>query len=647
VDERTLNEIYFPAFKASIQEAGAWSVMAAYNKLNGYHCTENGYLLTDVLKKEWGFRGIALSDWGATHSTVEAANAGLDLEMPTGEFFGGNKLLNAVNDGRVSEEIINDKVARILRALISTGQLDKLERVSLRTVNCDEHKALALEIARQGIVLLKNEGNILPLDKNKIRSIAIIGPNAAVARFAGGGSSHVNPYYSISPLKGIQDKVGDKITVYYAQGSGLTDEIAIDSQYLLTPDTETARHGLKAEFFANKRLAGKPVYTRIDPTIDFNWGGGGPRSGWKADDFSIRWTGRIVAPENGEYRISTVSDDGVRLFLDGVLRFSDWNDHGAQRKTATVELEKGRAYDICLEYYENQGVASMRLIWDGPGLDPVAEAVDAAKKADAVLLFCGTSDALESEGFDRSLLELPACQEELIDAVTAANKNTVMVLNTGSPVLMEKWIDKIPALVEAWFPGEQCGNAIADVLFGDVNPSGKLPVTFPKRWEDCPAYGNYPGENGKVEYAEGIFVGYRYFDAKGVEPRFPFGFGLSYTIFQFSNLKIEPKTVDAKGKVRVSLDVQNTGKVEGAEVVQVYVRDLQSSVPRPPKELKRFKRINLKPGERSKVEFTLDRNCLAFYSPEKKGWVAEPGEFEVLIGSSSRDIRLQGSFSLK
>jgi len=651
VDERTLNEIYFPAFKACIQEAGAWSIMAAYNKVNGYHCTENRYLLTEILKDRWGFKGFVLSDWGATHSTVPAANAGLDLEMPAGEFFGGNKLLNAVRDNRVSEDIINDKVSRILRALICTGQMDNPERVSLRTVNCDEHKALALEVARQGIVLLKNKDSILPLKREKIKSIAVIGPSAAIARYGGGGSSHLNPYYSISPLKGIQDKVSDKIAIYYAQGSSLTGEIVIDSEYLITSDTESVRHGLKAEFFPNKNLSGKPVYTRVDPIIDFDWGGGGPRSGWRADEFSIRWTGKLIAPGTGKYEIGVVSDDGIRLYLNGNLLIDDWVDHGAAKRTATLELEKGNMYDICLEYYENQGVASIRLIWDGPGLNPVAEAVEAAKKSEVVLLFCGTSDGIESEGFDRENLELPECQEKLIDAILSANKNTILVLNTGGPILMEKWIDRVPAIVEAWFPGEQCGNAIADILFGDVNPSGKLPVTFPKRWEDCPAYGNYPGKNGRVEYAEGIFVGYRYFDTEDIEPLFPFGHGLSYTSFEYSNLKINPEIISTitspEITVYVSLDLQNTGEVEGAEVVQLYVRDVDASVPRPLKELKRFKKVNLKPGEKTKIEFTLDRNCLAFYSPEKKDWVVEPGEFEVLVGSSSRDIRLKGSFCLK
>ncbi len=532
IDERALHEIYFPAFKAAVEEAGVWSVMSAYNKLNGVYCAENPFLLKDILQKEWDFKGFVVSDWGSTYSTVATVNAGMDLEMPGGEpmkawlkrpktLEAGNgggwlvpeKVLPEISAGKISAAAIDDNVGRMLRVMFISGQFDK-PHTATGEIDTPEQRAVARKAATEGIVLLKNSGDLLPINLSKVHSLVVIGPNAAVARTGGGGSSLVTPKYSISPLKGIQDRAGKNLQVSYALGVSMEGE---------------------------------------DPSKD--------------------------TPQ------------------------------------AREQLRK--------------------------------EAVDTAGKADAVIIVVGRYPKLESEDFDIKSLDLPAGQDELIAAVAKVNKNTIVVINAGGPVIMSKWITQVPAIVDMWYGGQEGGNAIADVLFGEANPSGKLPVSFVKEWKDSPAYGHYPGENLQVEYAEGIYVGYRYFDTKKVEPLFPFGYGLSYTKFDYSDLKISPTQTSTGKPVEVSLRVRNTGSRPGAEVVELYVHDGHASVDRPVQELKGFHRVELAPGESKTVSFALDRSAMAFYSTAKKDWMTEPGQFDVLVGSSSRDIRVKGSFVLE
>jgi beta-glucosidase len=532
IDERTLQEIFFPAFKAAVEEAGVWSVMSAYNKVNGVYCAENPFLLKDVLQKQWGFKGFVVSDWGSTYSTAATVNAGMDLEMPGGQpekdwmkkpktheagngggWLSPEKVLPEVTAGKISPATIDDNVGRILRAIFVSGQFDKLHTATGQ-IDTPEQRALARKAATESIVLLKNAGDVLPLDPSKIHSVAVIGPSAAVARTGGGGSSLVSPKYSIAPLKGIQDRAGQRMKVSFALGVAMEGD---------------------------------------DP-------------------------GKDTPPIREQLR---------------------------------------------------------------------NEAVSAAGKADAAIIVVGRSPKLESEDFDIKSLDLPAGQDELIEAVAKANKNTIVVINAGGPVIMSKWIAQVPAIVDMWYGGQEGGHAIADVLFGEANPSGKLPVTFVKEWKDSPAYGNYPGENLQVNYAEGIYVGYRYFDKKKVEPLFPFGYGLSYTKFDYSDLKISPDETSPGKPVEVSLHVRNSGSRSGAEVVELYVHDGHASVDRPIQELKGFQRVSLEPGETKEVHFTLDSAATAFYSTAKKEWVTEPGQFDVLVGSSSRDIRMKGSFSVR
>jgi beta-glucosidase len=662
VGERAIREIYLPAFRAAVVEAQPWTVMCSYNRINGTYASENKLFLTDILKKEWGLEGFVVSDWGAVHSTVEAANAGLDLEMPGPARFFGDELVAAVKRGEVSEEVIDDKVRRILRVIEKSGAFEKPRKPSKKSSDTPERQRLAREAAGEAIVLLKNKGNILPLRKGAVRSIAVIGPNATEARIEGSGSSRVTPYYAVSPLDGLREQCGVSIKINYEPGcrnNRFTPVLNIEN---LVPGTGRGEHGLKGEYFNNNDLEGEPVLTRVDKEFALRWGGilerASPGPGVDKDNFSIRWTGMFLAPATGKYRFGLLTDGLGRIYIGGKLIVGKWTGetpmaelmlHG--ERIGEYRMEAGKSYPIKVEYCKNPAREwPLRRIRLGcevplPG-NAMARAADIAGKSDVAVVFVGLSEEWESEGFDRENMELPGEQAELIKKVARANKNTIVVLNNGSPVSIEGWIDRVAGVVEAWFSGQECGNAIADVLLGKVNPSGKLPETFPRRIEDNPAYINYPGESGKVLYGEGIFVGYRYYDAKKVEPLFPFGYGLSYTIFEYSNLRMSTTELKAGKKLKVSIDIRNTGEREGKEVVQLYVWDVASSLIRPPKELKGFQKINLKPGETKTVEFTLGEEELSFYDPERKQWVAEPGEFEIMLGSSSRDIRARALFQL-
>jgi beta-glucosidase len=647
LNERALREIYLPAFKAAVKEADVWTVMAAYNKLWGDYCSENKHLLVDILKGEWGFRGFVVSDWGATHSTVKAANAGLDLEMPFGKFF-NKKLLEAVKKGEVSEAVLDDKIRRLLRVRFKAGLFDQQPLVDETEVHREEHKQLALEAAKQSIVLLKNEGNVLPLDKSKIKSIALLGPNATEARTGGGGSSKVTPFYAVSPLQGLKKALGNDIEIKYALGMAIRGDIhPLSTEYMAPANTSPGENGLWAEYFPNTKLEGKPVLTRLDKEVNFNWGYDAPHPALHRPDdrntFSIRWTGELLPPKTGEYKLNVIHNDGLRLYVDDQLLIDNWKKNRIVYKTASIRLKTGQTYSLRIEYFFDGGIPVVKFGWKLPDHDYLAEAVELARNSDAVVIFAGLHNRFESESFDRRRLELPN-QDILIKAVAEANPNTIVVLNTGSPVLMNPWLDKAAAVVQAWYPGQEGGNAVADVLVGNTNPSGKLPLSFIKSTDDSPAFKDYKDKSLKSPYPEGIFVGYRCLDKHGIEAQFPFGHGLSYTMFEYTNLKVNPPGIivgESDFSVTVSVDVRNTGKRKGAEVVQVYVKDVECSVERPNKELKGFARIFLEPGEKKTISIKLNRDAFAFYDSERQQWVVEPGEFEILVGSSSKDIRLQ------
>ena len=643
---RALYEIYLPAFKAAVEEGGALAVMSAYNKLNGSFCSENTFLLQDVLKKEWHFQGLVMSDWGAVHSSLATANDGLDLEMPTGEFLNKDKLFPLIKSGAVTDSTIDGKIRRILRVMFRLGLFDQ---VSSKKPQADDapQRSVALDVARAGIVLLKNEHNTLPLNMSALKSVAVIGPNAAVARTGGGGSSMVNPAPAESPLGALKRMYGKSVTFNYAVGAELPGGITPISPDLLSPPNEPGKNGLLGEYFNNIDLRGEPAVRRIDTTVNFDWGEKSPAEGIGADSFSVRWTGSIRAAESGTFEISVAADDGVRFYLNGHLLIDNWSDHAEESRSINYAMEAGKSYSIKMEYYQNLGGAVARLGLTKPSDDKIPGVIALAKRCDAVLLFLGDSQLLESEGFDRPALDLPAAQVNLIKAVAKANSHTVVILEAGAQIVMENWIDNVNALVEAWYPGQEGAQAIAEVLSGTTDPSGRLPVTMPKRSEDCSAYGSYPGANDETEYSDGILVGYRHFDTKNLAVRYPFGYGLSYAKFSVSDVKIAPVTASMDNEYTVTASVENTSAVAGAEVVQVYIHDDSAKVLRPEKELKAFAKVYLEPKEKKNVALRLNTASFAYYDDMNRRWATSKGTYEILIGTSSRDLPIKETVRLK
>jgi beta-glucosidase len=644
IDERTLREIYLPAFEASVKEAKVGAVMDAYNLVNGVYMTENNHLNNEILKKEWGFDGILVSDWGATHDGVAVAKGGLDLEMPSPTFMNREALLPALKDGKLEFAILDDKVRRILRKAIEFGFFDQAQMDTGIPTYSQEGRQVALEMARGGMVLLKNSGNLLPLDESKLKTIAVIGPDAYPAVPSGGGSAETKSFNAVSYLEGISNRLGTKAKVLYAVDEPPLDEVFESSEFVTAPGGES---GLKGEYFDNEDLRGTPVLVRTDKHIHFDWGEGSFAPGQPVDHFSVRWTGYFVPRKSGDYKFFTSADDGARLYIGDDAVIDDWQRHSQTVDSGTQHLEAGQAYKIRLEYFEAVGSAII-----GFGVTRAESFVGSktkalAAKADAVVICVGFDPKTESEGSDRTF-QLPGGQDELIQQISAVNKNTIIVLTAGGNVDMTQWVDRVPAILHAWYPGQEGGTALAQIFFGDYSPSGKLPASFERRWEDNPTFHSYyPGKNEKrVLYSEGVFVGYRHYDRSETKPLFAFGYGLSYTTFGYGKLSVSPQTGDLTEPVTVSFDVKNTGHREGAEVAELYVGNATASVPRPVKELKGFAKVRLKPGEIKRVTLKLDRRAFSFYDVKKGGWTAEPGDFTILVGGASDNIQLKDKFTL-
>ena len=535
VSDRALHEIYLPAFKAAVQQGGAWAIMGAYNQYKNQHCCHNQYLLNDILKRDWGFDGVVVSDWGGVHNTEEAVANGLDMEFGTwtdgmnwsksdayNQYYLARPYLQLLKNGQAGEEILNDKVRRILRLVFRTNMAPNRPYGSFGT---QEHAEAGRRIAEEGIVLLQNNQNVLPVDLLKTQHILVVGENAVKRMTIGGGSSSLKVKYEVSPLAGIQARVGNAAQVTCVQG--------------------------------------------------------------------------YESPAEREQDVKDAKNPQIKTIDAAALR---------------------------------------------------AEAVNAAKSADVVLFIGGLNknNGQDCEGNDRAGLELPYEQDLLIAELAKANPNTVVVLISGNAVAMP-WVAQVPAVVEAWYNGTEAGNALAAVLFGDVNPSGKLPFTFPARLQDNGAHaaGEYPGDGKDVVYHDDIFVGYRWFDKEKIKPLFAFGHGLSYTTFQYGEVSANRSKITASGDMTLTLSVKNTGTRDGAEVVQLYISDKKSSLPRPVKELKGFKKVFLKAGEAQTVSFTIDHAMLSFYDDAKGAWISEPGEFEALIGASAADIKASIAFELR
>ncbi len=643
IDERTLREIYLLPFEMIVKQAHPWAVMLSYNRLNGTYMTENRRLIRDVLEREWGFEGLVMSDWGAVHSTIAAATAGVDLEMPGPPRYFGAPLTQAVNNWQVDRGAVDDAARRVLRTLIRSGLLDGKARPVGELLGVRNRMA-ALLAAREAITLLKNQGGLLPLERSRIHTLAVIGPNADVPLYDGGGSASVIPSRIVTPLMSLRRLVGRSINVLYAQGVDNDPVPPPADARLLSPTAARTEPGLAFSYYDNADFRGRParqgVETYFDKTI----------LAAELRQMSARWEGYFWPPKDGEYEFSLSQMGEATLYLDGHAIIGAGHgavlpaqiDFGAGLRIGRIVLHAGQRYRIQVDYVSPPvAFHSLHLgIRMPPGT--IAEAVRAARSADAAVVFVGAAPAAETEGRDRQSLQLEGRQNALVEAVLAANPRTVIVLNTGSPRLLP-WADQAPAIVEGWLGGEEEPDAIAQVLFGEVNPSGKLPFTFPRRIEDTPAYPYYPAERD-ADYGEGVFVGYRYYDKRNIEPLFAFGQGLSYTTFEYGNLRV-PATVAEGQSFAVSVDVRNTGVRAGEETVQLYVGDeATTAVVQPVKELKGFQKVSLAPGEMKTVTFTLAPRDLAYYDIHRTGWTSTPGPHRILIGSSSRDIRVQRDF---
>jgi len=650
-DERTMREVYLPAFEAAIRAAGAGALMTAYNLVNGRHCSEHDWLINDVLKGEWEFDGLVMSDWVSTYCEVGAANGGLDLEMPHAKFLNREKLLPAIRNGLVTESVIDDKIRRMLRLMICFGWLDNEQQDTSIPMDDPETSAIALDVARAGCVLLKNAEGILPLDRAGIKKLAVIGSSAHPAEFVigGGGSAYAPANHTVSLLEGITAAAGDDVEILYAAGpSPSRAATKYRTSQLVTPDGEP---GLRGEYWDNAEFSGEATTTRVDPYVDCNWEGKPPADGLSAYGFSIRWTANIVPEKSGCHVFYACAGDGVfRLKLDGREISSTWDYEDGGVIAVEEELEAGRSYTIVLENKITRQWGRIHFGWEhaeAAALDNEI-ALAAAREADVVILCTGFNKATEGEGADRTFA-LPPALEAFIPQVAAANPNLVLALTAGGNVDMQPWLDKVKGLLHVWYPGQEGGTAVGELLFGDVNPSGKLPVTFEKRLEDRSSFDCYHDEDGdkRVLLKDGIFGGYRHFDRAQIEPQFPFGFGLSYTSFAYDKLRLSSDTIAPEGTLTVTFEITNTGARAGAESAQLYVSDVESSHPRPVKELKGFTKVQLEPGETQKASITLNMQAFRYFDPEWKQWIIEPGEFKIQIGASSADIRLTGAVEMQ
>lgn len=643
-NERFLEEVHFPPFKACIERGGTRSVMTCYNSLDGVPCSANEWLLTKKLKQEWNFSGFVISDASAVGGSIvlhytaadfptsgaQAINSGLDVIFQT-QYKHHELFLPSFLDGRIDKQKLDEAVSRVLKAKFELGLFENpyVSEELVKKISIDKHKALAKEAALKSIVLLKNtrvdaQENILPLSK-KIRSIAVIGTDAAEGRL-GGYSGPGNGVVTI--LDGIKQRAG-KTEVNYAPGCGRNNEEwkVVPADYLTT---EKNAPGLTGQYFNNVDLSGNPVISRIDKEINFHWTLNRPDPAINKSFYSIRWTGYISSPLSGNYKIGLDGNDGFRLYINDRLVIDQWRKQTYSTSLADFQFEKGKSYSIRVEFTEPTGNAHLKLIWNvGVKEDwkqKIDEAVAAAKKSDVAIVVAGIT---EGEFQDRAMLSLPGHQEELIKKIAATGKPIVVILVGGSAVTMNDWINDVQGILDVWYPGEEGGHALAEILFGDANPAGRLPITFPLHEAQLPlVYNHKPTGRGDD-----------YNNLSGL-PLFPFGFGLSYADFSYENARLDKATIRKNESAVLRFEITNSGKIAGEEVIQLYVKDLLSSVARPVLELKGFQRVLLQPGEKKVITFSITPDMLSMLNKDMKK-VVEPGKFHLLIGTSSRDIRLR------
>ena len=644
IDERTLREIYLVPFEAAVKRARTWGLMSSYNKLGGTYTAENHWLLTSVLREDWGFDGMVVSDWFGSRSTAPTVNAGLDLEMPGPTRDRGEKLLAAVAAGEVSAATVRERCANVLRLMQRTGAIDDARVWEEQANDRPETRALIRRAGAEGAVLLQNDG-LLPLPR--AGTIAVIGPNAKVAQIMGGGSAQLNPHYAVSPWQGLVSKLGESALRFAPGCSNARFEPMFTGP-------------LQVEFFAGRGVQG-PVrhHETMQDGIAFwfpPFAGGTVAS----QDFSARLSGSFTPEASGMHRVGVFSAGSSRVLIDGALVADAWTgwkpgstffEEGCDEVVGEVVLEAGRAYRVVVEFAAktsaNLAFSALRFGIGRPmGDAEIAEAVAVAAAADRAVVFVGRNAEWDTEGSDLPDIRLPGRQDDLVSAVIAANPNTVVVLQTGGPVEMP-WVAKARAVLQGWYPGQEAGNAIADVLLGDAEPSGRLAQSFPVRWADNPTHSQdceiYPGLNGHVRYEEGLFIGYRHYDKIGTRALFPFGHGLGYTAFDLGAAQVSGP--DAEGAVMVEVPVVNTGARAGAVVVQVYVSPPEAPVQRPARELKGFAKLTLADGATATARIRLDARAFAYWDQPAQGWQVAAGDYGLSVGLSSADIRDRAAVS--
>ena len=647
IDERTLREIYLLPFEMAIKEANAKVVMSAYNKLNNIYCSSHKNLLIEILKDEWGFDGYVVSDWGAARDTVENAIGGLDLEMPGPAKSWGENLITAINDKAVPEDLINDKVKRILNVASFCKRFENPIRKPERDNDSKLKRKLLKDAAQEGMVLLKNDG-ILPLKKD-IKSIGIIGPNAEKAQIIGGGSATLVPYHESHPVSSFQNNFSEKTIVKSAKGchtyrylpeinKSLTKENGFVVEYFNVTDN-------KNDFISSKVLRGSKFWIFEGFAKDIIGTEDRP-------DIFVKFSCTYVPDISGEHAFEIFAIGKSKLIINNEEIIDNWTDplpgdaffaHGSSSKRGASHLEKDKSYQIEIQYKFEGNFPAIYIGCQPPDkINLLDEALNIAKEVDEVILLVGTNSDWETEGNDRVDFNLPGEQNTLIEKVLEINPNAIIVLNTGSPVDMP-WVNKAKSILQSWYAGQEYGDALFEILTGLVNPSGKLPTTFPKRIEDTPAYSCYPGENLQMSYDEKLLIGYKWYDRKKIEPLFHFGHGLSYTNFEYSNLRISNSH---QNDFICSFDIENVGDVSGFEISQCYISFMNSNEDEPIKKLQGFDKTYINSGEIKKIEICLDSKSFSTWDIKNHQWEIKKGVFNILIGSSSNDIKLKDSINL-
>ena len=657
IDERTLREIYLPPFEAAVKVGGVATVMGAYNGINGFFCCENSFLLTEILKKEWKFTGLLMADYNAIHDGLSAALSGCDLDLPAGNFMNAKNLLPFI-PSPLSVSEIDDKVRRILREVISFGYLDRQQLDPSIPLDDPFSETASLNIAREGIILLKNSHNLLPLQKSQVRSVAVLGSAAQDAPPTGFGSSYVTPINFVSELDGIKSAASPGTKVDLISFCTLDPE---NSLWEYSNKGEITQ-GLQAEYFTSNDLSGTPAVTRVDNQVDFDWDVDPIPVSTNQGGFSAKWTGQVRPQINGDYVFKIRGDGGLRLIVNGQTLVDNFLSptlppvgYGPTVSySGKITLQAGQTYSVEIDYrrvgglfdtFEQGGLTGLQVSW--ASLQPPPN----FNHYDAVVICAGISNQYEGEGEDRSFT-LPEFQDELIKNIAAVNPHAIVVFHGGGNFDSRQWINQVAGFIEAFYPGQNGGQALGEILFGDVNPSGKLPITMEKRIQDNPAAATFPNPVNQhpdaIPYSEGIFVGYRGYQKNNVKPLFPFGFGLSYTNFSFSDLNVAPAKFTGSGDVTVTFTVTNTGKLAGAEVAQLYVGQQNPTISRPIRELKGFQKIFLQPGQSQKVTLKLNQRSFAYFNETTHKWDALAGKYTVLVGSSSQDsdLKLTGAVDL-